>query len=101
LKSKNLGYFKESFERWKKIVRSSPEGTSLFLPIYKKDLVTDINKISDITTLSSHQSFLCGDGYCVHNSPRNTYQCIYKEENVLMDNGNIKKIKNIVIGDKI
>ena len=101
LKSKKLGYFKDSFEKWKKIIKSSPEGISLYLPIYKKVLITDTNLISDITTLSSHQSFLCGDGYCVHNSPRNTYQCIYREENVLMADGTIKKIKDLVVGNEI
>jgi len=37
-----------------------------------------------------------------HNqSPRNCYQCISENENVLMSNGTYKKIKNIVIGDEV
>ena len=34
----------------------------------------DKNIISDITVDSKNQSFLCGDTFCVHNSPRNIYQ---------------------------
>ena len=37
-----------------------------------------------------------------HNqAPRNTYQCLYENELVLMANGNKKKIKDIVIGDEV
>ena len=33
--------------------------------------------------------------------PRNTYQCIWEEEPVLMGNGTWKKIKEIIVGDEI
>ena len=37
-----------------------------------------------------------------HNqSPRNCYQCISENENVLMSNGSIKQIKNVKIGDEV
>jgi DNA-directed RNA polymerase beta subunit len=37
-----------------------------------------------------------------HNqSPRNCYQCINENENVLMSNGTKKKIKNISVGDEV
>lgn len=37
-----------------------------------------------------------------HNqAPRNTYQCIYTEEELLMDDGTYKKLKDIKIGDKV
>tara|TARA_R100001163_G_C5068378_1_gene208532 strand:- start:2687 stop:7705 length:5019 start_codon:yes stop_codon:yes gene_type:complete len=37
-----------------------------------------------------------------HNqSPRNCYQCLWKEEGVYMADGTIKKIKDIVIGDSV
>ena len=37
-----------------------------------------------------------------HNqAPRNTYQCIYSEEELLMDDGTYKKLKDIKIGDKV
>jgi DNA-directed RNA polymerase beta subunit len=37
-----------------------------------------------------------------HNqSPRNTYQCLDLNELVLMSSGEKKKIKNIVVGDKV
>lgn len=37
-----------------------------------------------------------------HNqSPRNCYQCISQQENVLMSNGTYKKIKDVVIGDEV
>ncbi|KAJ3451127.1 intein-containing DNA-directed RNA polymerase subunit beta precursor [Anaeramoeba flamelloides] len=37
-----------------------------------------------------------------HNqSPRNTYQCLYENEPVLMDNGEYKKIKEVKVGDKV
>ena len=47
--------------------------TTIFLPLEsKKESAETI--ISDITTVSANQSFLCGDTFCVHNSPRNCYQ---------------------------
>ena len=43
------------------------------MPLKSKVECSD-NIISDITTASTNQSFLCGDAFCVHNSPRNCYQ---------------------------
>jgi DNA-directed RNA polymerase beta subunit len=47
--------------------------TTIFLPLESKKESTE-TIISDITTVSANQSFLCGDTFCVHNSPRNCYQ---------------------------
>ena len=47
--------------------------TTLFIPLQSITKSTH-NYIADITTESKNQSFLCGDTFCVHNSPRNTYQ---------------------------
>lgn len=56
--------------------------------------------ISDITTNSPHQSFFC-NLFGVHNSPRNTYQCVWKEEPVLMGDSTWKKIKDVKVGDEV
>ena len=47
--------------------------TTIFVPIRSMTNVDDC-MISDITIESDNQSFLCGDMFGVHNSPRNVYQ---------------------------
>lgn len=59
-----------------------------------------LQQISDITTDSPYQNFIC-NGFGVHNSPRNTYQCLWKEEPVLMGDGSWKAIKDVKIGDEV
>lgn len=60
-----------------------------------------------ITHCEIHPSLMFGIGGSIipfpdHNqSPRNCYQCIWKEEPVLMGDGTWKKIKNIKIGDEV
>jgi DNA-directed RNA polymerase beta subunit len=71
-----------------------------FVPIASK-MPVDTKLISDITTDSPNQSFICGDGFGVHNSPRNCYQCIWKEEPVLMGDGTWRPIKDVKIGDEV
>jgi len=61
----------ETFEKWKCSI--DYRSTTLFMPLKSKVECSD-NIISDITTFSTNQSFLCGDAFCVHNSPRNCYQ---------------------------
>ena len=61
----------ENFAQWKS--KLDYRSTTLFIPLKSKVESSD-NIISDITTLSTNQSFLCGDAFCVHNSPRNCYQ---------------------------
>lgn len=61
-----------SMENWRDIVSSS--STTLFVPIAKIEKSRE-TMIADITTESTNQSFLCGDMFCVHNSPRNCYSC--------------------------
>ena len=56
---------------WQNIVKW--KSTTLFLPLESK-IESLETIISDITTESTNQSFLCGDTFCVHNSPRNCYQ---------------------------
>ena len=58
-------------DMWLKKVKVS--STTLFLPIDKIEK-SEETIISDITVDSENQSFLCGDTFCVHNSPRNIYQ---------------------------
>ena len=68
----NINFTPIDFDRmWINKVRVS--STTLFLPI---DTIKKSKKtiISDITVDSKNQSFLCGDTFCVHNSPRNIYQ---------------------------
>ena len=60
-----------TWEDWKITVIA--QNDTLFMPIVAKTKSTE-TKISDITTSSTNQSFFCGEGYAVHNSPRNCYQ---------------------------
>ena len=73
LTGKNIGLPKGLIKpiEWKAKIKAV--NSMLFVPILS------INKskeyiISDITVNSKNQSFLCGDTFCVHNSPRNIYQ---------------------------
>ena len=64
-------YDKIGLEDWVNIVKW--KSTTLFIPLESK-IESLETIISDITTESTNQSFLCGDTFCVHNSPRNAYQ---------------------------
>ena len=59
------------YEMWCKKIKI--KNNTLFVPIHSI-YKCDKNIISDITVNSKNQSFLCGDTFCVHNSPRNIYQ---------------------------
>ena len=80
-------------------VQGWKRGDLIFTQILRKTPVSK-KAICDITTDSVHQSFFC-EGFGVHNSPRNCYQCIWKEEPVLMGDNTWKKIKDIKIGDTV
>ena len=62
---------KLNFDEWKSKIQI--KNSILFIPILS---ITKSKEyiISDITVNSKNQSFLCGDTFCVHNSPRNIYQ---------------------------
>ena len=60
-----------TYKTWKKMIKIS--SSTIFLPIRSIEKSKE-NIISDITIDSENQSFLCGDTFCVHNSPRNLYQ---------------------------
>ena len=77
-------------------------------------LPSDLNKkmegislIPRYTHCEIHPSLMfgiLGDNipFANHNqAPRNTYQCIWIEEELLMDDGTYKKMKDIKIGDKV
>jgi hypothetical protein len=73
LKHDNIGLPKGllTFKQWaEKIIVKS---TTIFLPIYSIEKI-DETIVSDISVESDNQSFLCGDFFCIHNSPRNIYQ---------------------------
>lgn len=63
----------QTIEKWLDTIKISESMEILFVPVQNKTEIVSL-PISDITTESTNQSFLCGDGFCVHNSPRNTYQ---------------------------
>jgi len=89
---------KISPEEWRNIVKW--KSTTLFIPLESK-IESLETIISDITTESTNQSFLCGDTFCVHNSPRNCYQCLDPETLVVMADNTKKAIKDIQIGDSV
>ena len=75
---------------------------------------TDLNKkkegislIPRYTHCEIHPSLMFGIlganiPFANHNqAPRNTYQCIWIEEELLMDDGTYKKMKDIKVGDKV
>lgn len=99
----NSSYFMEkyilSYHEW--TVKIKTKSSTLFIPIYKIKK-SDENIISDITvSAEENQSFLSGDAFCVHNSPRNIYQCLCPETDVLMFDGSRKAIKDVKKGDKV
>ncbi len=80
---------------------TTPLGADALLYSFIRDITAISDKmIADITTESPHQSFIC-NGFGVHNSPRNTYQCLWKEEPVLMADGTTKAIKDVKVGDEV
>ena len=85
-------------EEWQNLVKW--KSTTLFVPLESK-IESLETIISDITTESTNQSFLCGDTFCVHNSPRNCYQCLDTETLVVMADNTKKAIKDIKIGDSV
>jgi DNA-directed RNA polymerase beta subunit len=96
-------YFMEkyilSYEEWSMKVKT--KSSTIFIPI-DKIKKSDENIISDITVKAEeNQSFLSGDAFCVHNSPRNIYQCLCPETDVLMFDGSRKAIKDVKKGDKV
>jgi intein/homing endonuclease len=91
-------YDKIGLDEWINIVKW--KSTTLFIPLESK-IESLENIISDITTESTNQSFLCGDTFCVHNSPRNCYQCLDPETLVVMADNTKKAIKDIKIGDSV
>lgn len=96
--NKNVHDEKMSVDVWFNTVYT--RNTTIFVPVLSK---VEIEKtmIADITIDSSNQSFLCGDSFCVHNSPRNCYQCLDPEEFVMMGDRSMKKIKDIRVGDQV
>ena len=74
LNGENIGLPKGllTAKEWEKKVKV--KASTIFLPILSIEK-TDDNIVSDITVENEeNQSFLCGDMFCVHNSPRNIYQ---------------------------
>lgn len=59
-----------SLKKW--LNTTTTTHTTLFMPIHRLTK-TQHHIISDITINSPNQSFLCGQNFCVHNSPRNVY----------------------------
>lgn len=87
-----------TFMSWKKMIKI--KATTLFIPV--GDIISSKETIiCDITVESKNQSFICGDSFCVHNSPRNIYQCLCPETKVLMEDGTKKAIKDVKIGDSV
>lgn len=70
-RSKNMSYTPVCFEKWTEKNEITSTTLFIFIDTLKKSSET---VISDITVDSLNQSFLCGDTFCVHNSPRNIYQ---------------------------
>ena len=91
-------YDKIGLVEWINIVKW--KSTTLFIPLESK-IESLETIISDITTESTNQSFLCGDTFCVHNSPRNCYQCLDPETLVVMADNTKKAIKDIQIGESV
>ena len=73
--------------------------------LFKGDKGT--NKMPKYTHLEIHPSLMLGVlagsiPFSDHNqAPRNTYQCLHVDETVLMADGAYKKIKDVVVGDRV
>ena len=80
------------------------------IAMFPKDLTKECSGVSLIpryTHCEIHPCLMFGIlganiPFANHNqAPRNTYQCIWTEEELLMDDGTYKKLKDIKIGDKV
>lgn len=68
----NDNYICVPFRMWKNKVIIKEK--TIFIPIHSI-VKSNKNIICDITVeKEDYQSFICGDAFCVHNSPRNIYQ---------------------------
>ena len=80
----------------------SDEEENLYIALFQHQLKQDFYTHCEI-----HPSMILGVcastiPFANHNqSPRNTYQCLDPEENVLMADGTRKPIKNVIIGDQV
>lgn len=80
------------------------------IAMFPKDLVKEEYGVSlnpRYTHCEIHPSLMFGIlganiPFANHNqAPRNTYQCIWIEEELLLNDGTYKKIKDIIVGDKV
>jgi len=86
------------------------ETSHSMIAMFPKDLTKECSGVSLIpryTHCEIHPCLMFGIlganiPFANHNqAPRNTYQCIWIEEELLMDDGTYKKLKDIKIGDKV
>jgi DNA-directed RNA polymerase beta subunit len=81
------------------------EEENLLIAGYPSDLEKEHKP--NFTHCEIHPSLMYGIGGSIipfsnHNaSPRNCYQCIWKEEEVLMADRTLRKIKDIIVGEKV
>jgi DNA-directed RNA polymerase beta subunit/intein/homing endonuclease len=87
----------DSIENWRKMIKT--KRNIIFVPIRNIEKVKN-QQVADITTDSDNQSFIA-NRIIVHNSPRNTYQCLDKDTPVLMGDYTWKKIAEVKIGDEV
>jgi hypothetical protein len=78
-------------KQWMDIVQV--KATTIFLPISLIEKSNE-NIVSDISVESKNYSFICGDGFCIHN-------CIMYNEPVYMADGSFKEIKDVKIDDEV
>lgn len=83
------------------------ETNSALIAMNHQDLLEGKTKCKRYTHMEIHPSLIMGlVASCIpfsdHNqAPRVAYQCLWKEENVLMFDGQHKKIKDVKIGDEV
>lgn len=83
------------------------EANAAMIAMTYDDLQAGPRKNIEYTHMEMHPSLILGVlagsiPFSDHNqAPRNTYQCLWEEEPVLMADGSTKKIKDVCIGDRV
>jgi DNA-directed RNA polymerase beta subunit len=106
IKEKKLGWNQLTMQGAVEYIDVEEANVSM-IAMFHKDIIDSDKKNIKYTHLELHPSIILGAlagsiPFSDHNqAPRNTYQCLWEEEPVLMADGTWKKIKDVLVGDQV